>query len=157
MTVRFSMPSLPAIVAVLLCLAAAPAAAWAQPSLLLEGDSLAVGAAAPLKQQLTARGWKVAVDAQVGRTTAQGLARLRGRDVLERTLVISLGTNDDPHQAGAFARRARAIVDLAGPRRCVLWLDVARPAQAGARWSVLNGCCATWTVAARTCGCCRGR
>ena len=39
------------------------------------------------------------------------------------TWVVSLGTNDNPEE---FADQAAAVMDLAGPDRCVVWFDVWR-------------------------------
>ena len=39
------------------------------------------------------------------------------------TWVVSLGTNDNPEE---FPDQAAAVMDLAGPNRCVVWFDVWR-------------------------------
>lgn len=81
--------------------------------MLLLGDSIALG----LAQFLHPRH----VDAAVGRGSAVGavVAQHHG----DRTLVVSLGVNDDPRQVAQFRRRV--VVVLRGRRR-VVWLTMRR-------------------------------
>ncbi len=88
------------------------------------GDSLAVGTATGLSQQLSGR--TVTSLAQENRTSSQGLEILRDvRDVPD-TLVVQLGTNDG--DADVFRRNVRSVLAIA--RRAdatVYWVNVARP------------------------------
>jgi lysophospholipase L1-like esterase len=96
---------------------------------LVVGDSLAVGLKpylpALLEQEVT---W----DAKSGRTTPQGLVALRTalRTVKPKVVVISLGTNDGPDPARFRARidKARAAI---GPKTCIVWSLIYRPARKG--------------------------
>jgi lysophospholipase L1-like esterase len=51
---------------------------------------------------------------------------------------VSLGTNDDPRAVGAFRAAIRDVMDVAGPRRCVVWTNIVRPAVAGAGYGGYN-------------------
>lgn len=106
------------------------------PEVLVVGDSLAVGMRATFEQMLTGR--IVTWDARSGRTTPQGLQRLRAR--LRRSapqaVVISLGTNDgsDPSR---FLDRLRRTLRAIPAGTCVVWADIFRPARKGA-YKALN-------------------
>jgi GDSL-like Lipase/Acylhydrolase family len=124
------------IAAALACAALAPAAADAQlvavnpqSSVLVVGDSLAVGLRPYLQQQL---GTDVAWDAKSGRTTPQGLTALRGalKVVQPTTVVVSLGTNDGSSPA-RFQDRIDRMLSAIGSRRCVVWANIYRPARKG--------------------------
>ena len=116
---------------------AAGAASRATASVFLTGDSLSVGTSYYLPQIL-GRG-RVATDARVGRPLAEGLAVIRAQGQrLPAVVVVSLGTNDDPRATGAFQSGIREVVRLAGPRRCVAWATVSRPAVAGTDYAGFN-------------------
>ena len=51
---------------------------------------------------------------------------------------VSLGTNDDPNTVTAFRAAIRAVMDVAGPRRCVVWANIVRPPVAGASYAGYN-------------------
>lgn len=122
----------------LIVLLAAPASAHAlSHRLLVTGDSLAVGTKPYLPKAL--RGWKVTQSASVGRNTADGVDVIRsyGRS-LPRVIHVSLGTNDSPNQVGAFRAAIREVMDIAGPRRCVVWTNIVRPAVAGTSYAGYN-------------------
>jgi lysophospholipase L1-like esterase len=78
-------------------------------------------------------------DARSGRTTPQGLVRLRARlrQVAPRTVVISLGTNDGPDPR-RFASRIHRALQAIPATDCVVWLDINRPPRKG-RYEALNG------------------
>ena len=62
--------------------------------LLVVGDSLAVGTEEPLAHLLP--DWRIKTSAFTGRQTADGVAQIVGMTNLPGTIVVSLGTNDDP-------------------------------------------------------------
>jgi lysophospholipase L1-like esterase len=116
---------------------AAPAAQAAMPSpVLVVGDSLAVGMKPYLGQLLGAS--EVVWDARSGRTTPEGLVRLRARlgQVTPKTVVISLGTNDGPDPA-RFASRVHRALAAIPVGACVVWTDINRPPRKG-RYHGLN-------------------
>lgn len=88
----------------------------------LLGDSLAVGIApyldAGLGEQL------LTTDAAEGRGTATMATLLAPYAATSAPIwVVSLGTNDSTEE---FPAQAAAVLDLAGPNRCVVWFDVWR-------------------------------
>ena len=109
---------------------ACPTAGAAQAPVLVLGDSLAVGMRPFLGSMLPDR--EVVWDARTGRTTPQGLARLRADlpQVTPTTVVVSLGTNDgsDP---GRFANRMRRLLLALPPTACVVWPAIYRPPRKG--------------------------
>jgi GDSL-like lipase/acylhydrolase family protein len=109
---------------------ACPTARAAQAPVLVVGDSLAVGMRPFLGSMLPDR--EVVWDARTGRTTPQGLARLRADlpQVTPTTVVVSLGTNDgsDP---GRFANRMRRLLLALPPTACVVWPAIYRPPRKG--------------------------
>jgi lysophospholipase L1-like esterase len=116
---------------------AAPAAQATMPSpVLVVGDSLAVGMKPYLGELLGAS--EVVWDARSGRTTPEGLVRLRARlgQVTPQTVVISLGTNDGPDPA-RFASRIRRALAAIPAGACVVWTDINRPPRKG-RYHGLN-------------------
>jgi lysophospholipase L1-like esterase len=124
--------------AIALLLIAVPAAAQAEmPSpVLVVGDSLAVGMRPYLGTMLGSS--EVVWDARSGRTTPEGLVRLRARlrEVTPRTVVISLGTNDGPDPR-RFAERIQRALDAIPASACVVWTDINRPPRKG-RYHGLN-------------------
>jgi lysophospholipase L1-like esterase len=119
-------------------LLAAPATAQAlSRKLLVDGDSLAVGTRPYIPREL--RGWKVTQSASVSRHAADGADVLRGYgSALPRVIHVSLGTNDDPNQVDAFRAAVRAVMDVAGAHRCVVWTNIVRPPAAGASYAGFN-------------------
>jgi lysophospholipase L1-like esterase len=131
-----------ALLAVLL-LIAIPVAAGAERSpaqvpspVLVVGDSLAVGLEPHLGAMLQSD--SVVWDARSGRTTPEGLVRLRARlrELTPRTVVISLGTNDGPDPR-RFASRIDRALQAIPAADCVVWLDINRPPRKG-RYEALN-------------------
>ncbi|MFL6178356.1 MAG: hypothetical protein ACJ74E_00715 [Actinomycetes bacterium] len=108
---------------------AMPSAANADPTdsaepVLLLGDSLAVGIAPYVDAGLGER--TLTVDAAEGRGTATSVSLLTPYAASSAPdWIVSLGTNDNTEEFGA---NARALMDLAGPDRCVVWFDVWRAA-----------------------------
>jgi len=116
------------------CLVAEPAAA--APSLLHVGDSLGVGSDPPLRQLLPA--WAITSDVLKNRTTAVGVAIIDRQPSLPDTLVVELGTNDSPDQSARFAGSVRHVLQLAGPDRCVVWVNIHRPPYNGVSYAGFN-------------------
>jgi hypothetical protein len=117
---------------------AAPATAGAATRrLLVNGDSLAVGTQPYLPQEL--RRWKVTQSVSVSRHAFEGpdIMRAYGRS-LPRVIHVSLGTNDDPRTVDAFRATIREVMEVAGPRRCVVWANIVRPPVAGASYAGYN-------------------
>ena len=114
----------------------APSAA-AQPgggAVLVIGDSLEVGSAPYLRQALD--GVPLDVDAEPGRTSAQGLRVLAQRLRPEHgAVVFPLGTNDTG--ADSFAANLDAARGLAGGR-CLVVATIARPPLRGSPAGPLN-------------------
>jgi lysophospholipase L1-like esterase len=129
------------LAALLLIAIAAGATAVRSPAqapspILVVGDSLAVGLEPHLGVMLQPNA--VVWDARSGRTTPQGLVRLRARlrEVAPRTVVISLGTNDGPDPR-RFASRIHRALQAIPATDCVVWLDINRPPRKG-RYEALN-------------------
>jgi lysophospholipase L1-like esterase len=129
------------LAALLLIAIAAGATAVRSPAqaplpILVVGDSLAVGLEPHLGAMLQPSA--VVWDARSGRTTPQGLVRLRARlrEVAPRTVVISLGTNDGPDPR-RFASRIQRALQAIPATDCVVWLDINRPPRKG-RYEALN-------------------
>jgi len=113
------------------------AAAGGSPgSVFVIGDSLAVATEGPLAQLLP--GWRIKTSAFTDRHTADGVAQIVGMPNLPDVIVVSLGTNDNPSETASFAAEVGAVMDAAGPSRCVVWVNIARPPYAGVGYSGLN-------------------
>jgi lysophospholipase L1-like esterase len=128
---------LSALAIALLALAVPAAASAEMPSpVLVVGDSLAVGMRPYLGTMLGSS--EVVWDARSGRTTPEGLVRLRARlhEVTPHTVVISLGTNDGPDPQ-RFAERIQRALDAIPASACVVWVDINRPPRKG-RYHGLN-------------------
>lgn len=92
----------------------------------VQGDSLAVDTEPYLRGRLP--GWTVETSAEIGRGTAAGVRLIRSRaGSLPQVIVVGLGTNDDANLPGSFAAEVDKVLRLAGPGRCVVWVDVWRP------------------------------
>lgn len=90
------------------------------------GDSLTVGAAPYLRRNLGPKVRRLNVDAQVGRFTGPGIAKLRtNRARSAHVWVVALGTNDGPSPTQARSN-VRKVMRLAGERE-VIWVNVVRP------------------------------
>ena len=101
----------------------------ASPSVLVVGDSLAVGMRPALPGVLPED--ELTWDVKGGIGTPQGMQALRARlqEITPVALIVSLGTNDgsDPRR---FARRIRRVLALV-PQACVVWSTVIRPPRKG--------------------------
>jgi lysophospholipase L1-like esterase len=128
---------LSALAIALLALAVPAAASAEMPSpVLVVGDSLAVGMRPYLGTMLGSS--EVVWDARSGRTTPEGLVRLRARlrEVTPQTVVISLGTNDGPDPQ-RFGERIQRALDVIPASACIVWADINRPPRKG-RYHGLN-------------------
>jgi hypothetical protein len=117
---------------------ASPAPSGRARSLVLVGDSLAVGVRTLLAAQLP--GWKVEVLGRVGRPLAEGMSVLEGLGLSGSSPVvaISLFTNDDPTHTSALEAAARRTLDLVGARGCAIWATIARPPVNGVSYRAAN-------------------
>jgi lysophospholipase L1-like esterase len=98
----------------------------------LTGDSLTVAELGSLPRAATARGIRLAITAQVGRTTAEGTEALKGiyapADPRPDVVVVALGTNDatvdlTASRADELIDATMAVPDTDTP---VLWLSIYR-------------------------------
>lgn len=103
-------------------------AQWKKTRVYVQGDSLTVGAASPLRSTLGRKVRSLGIDAEVGRHTDTGLARLRSdRRARQADIwVVALGTNDAP-DARVARGHVRRSLNMAGPGRKVVWLTLRRP------------------------------
>jgi lysophospholipase L1-like esterase len=118
------------LIAIPVAASAERSAAQAPSPVLVVGDSLAVGLEPHLGAMLQSSA--VVWDARSGRTTPQGLVRLRARlrQVTPRTVVVSLGTNDGPDPR-RFASRIQRVLQAIPATDCVVWPDINRPPRKG--------------------------
>lgn len=123
------------LAALLAATAAAPASAK-QRWLFVNGDSLAVGTEPYMPEALP--GWRFRTSAAISRHAYEGDDILRSRPRLARHVAVSLGTNDDPRQTGAFRDAIEDVMDVVGERRCVVWANIVRPPVAGASYAGYN-------------------
>jgi hypothetical protein len=114
-----------------------PASAGGSGSLLLEGDSLAVGDSPYVEEALP--GWHVQTLAHISKPTREGVAEITSRaGSLPGVIAVSLGTNDDPSATGTFQNQVQTVVDAAGPGRCVIWVNIVRPPYGGVSYAGYN-------------------
>ena len=101
---------------------------WAQTRVYVQGDSLTVGTTGPLSAKIGGKVSKLHVDAQIGRHTATGMARLAKDPRARRSpvWVVALGTNDAPNPT-AIRNHVKRSLRLAGKNRQVVWLTLRRP------------------------------
>ena len=78
----------------------------------------------------------VSYEAEVGRTTSGTLDALRGLGSIPNMVIVSSGTNDP--SGDVLEADATEILDILGPERCVVWVDVVRPDSQYAPASELN-------------------
>jgi len=137
-------PALTAALVALVGVLASGSAAHASGSrnVLSYGDSLSVGTNLYLGKYL--RGWNVRSVAGISTHADEVPGALRGfGTALPRVVVVSAGTNDDPGRVSSFARIVRETLEVAGPKRCVVWSTIVRPPYAGVSYSGYNRALAT--------------
>jgi lysophospholipase L1-like esterase len=108
-------------------------------TLYVDGDSLAVGTGWYLSAYL--RGWTLRGTVAVSRHASQGAQSVEERareGLLERVVLVDLGTNDDPGAVSRFAGYVREVLRAAGPSRCVIWSTINRPPYEGISYSGYN-------------------
>lgn len=101
---------------------------------LVVGDSLAVGMADALRAALP--GWKVRVDARVGRPLAEGMRVLAADRDPPAIVAFSLFTNDTPSATAALEQAVRASATR--PRGCAVWATIVRPPVGGVGYGAAN-------------------
>lgn len=103
----------------------------------VNGDSLAVGTQPYIPGFLPK--WNVQQSASISRHAPEGPPILRGFGrALPRVIVVSLGTNDDPNAVSTFRQAIRDTMSVAGPRRCVVWINIVRPPVGGTSYAGYN-------------------
>jgi hypothetical protein len=118
-------------------LALAPPASAAERSLLVNGDSLAEGTRSYLPLELP--DWRVRQSTSVSRHASAGAEVMRRYgSSLPRVIHVSLGTNDDPGDTDGFRSAVRAVMKVAGSKRCVVWANIRRPAYRGVSYRGYN-------------------
>ncbi|MFL5844900.1 MAG: hypothetical protein ACJ762_09430 [Solirubrobacteraceae bacterium] len=129
----------PRVLVSLLTLAvlAAPAPVLAaKPRLLVIGDSLAIGAQAPLAGLLP--DWRIRTVARIGRPLDEGMRVFRALEPAPVVTAFSLFTNDDPGNVTALVRAVRQSLDLETGAACSIWATVVRPDVGGRSYSPVN-------------------
>lgn len=102
-----------------------PVPAVSSGTVTLIGDSLNVGVE-PYLADVMPR-WRIVANNRVGRSTPDGITELEaGRPALSSHIVVSLGTNDPPGASTAFRADVARLLELLGPRRCVVWATIWR-------------------------------
>jgi hypothetical protein len=124
------------VVLLALALCAPGTAAAAKPRLLVIGDSLAIGAEAPLAGMLG--GWRIRTVARVGAPLDEGMRVFRALEPAPVVTAFSLFTNDDPANVASLARAVRESLDLHHGAACAIWATVVRPRVAGRSYSPVN-------------------
>jgi hypothetical protein len=101
---------------------------------LVIGDSLAIGMTEPLRAALP--GWRVRVDARIGRPLAEGMQILAAQRDPPAIIAFSLFTNDDPRATDALERAVRSTAGRRGG--CVVWATIVRPPYQGVPYTAAN-------------------
>jgi hypothetical protein len=103
-------------------------------SVVVIGDSLAQGMQPYLPAALP--GWKVSVDARIGRPLAEGMGIFAKTPVQPGTVyAFSLFTNDDPRSVAALDAAVRQSVQRGG---CAVWATIVRPPVGGVSYDTAN-------------------
>jgi lysophospholipase L1-like esterase len=101
------------------------------------GDSLAVGTRPYLPRYL--HGWRIRSSVSISKHAPEGASELARRGHgLPPVVVVSLGTNDDPHATGSFEAAVRKSLRSTGKRGCIVWPNIVRPSVAGASYAGYN-------------------
>ena len=103
-------------------------------SVLVVGDSLAIGMAGALRAALA--GWEVEIDARIGRPLAEGMRILAARRDAPAIVALSLFTNDDPRATRQLADAVRSTA--ARPGGCAVWSTIVRPPYEGVPYTAAN-------------------
>jgi hypothetical protein len=116
-----------------------PAPGASRGTLILVGDSLAVGIRSLLPGALP--GWQVTVDGRVSRPLAEGMSVLADTPVPadgSTVLAVSLFTNDDPTHTSQLQSAVSRTLSRVGPNGCVVWATIARPPLNGVTYDAAN-------------------
>jgi hypothetical protein len=119
-----------------------PAPSQGPRTLVLVGDSLAVGVRSLLPAALP--GWSVQVLGRVGRPLAEGIGVIDGLSLDAQSprsrpvLAVSLFTNDDPTHTAALQAAVRRTLQAVGQDGCVIWATIARPPVNGVSYQSAN-------------------
>ena len=108
-------------------------------TLYVDGDSLSVGTGWYLSTFLP--GWTLRGTVAVSRHASEGAASVEARarqGLLERVVVVDLGTNDDPSAIGTFKSYVLGVLRAAGASRCVIWSTINRPPYNGISYDGYN-------------------
>ncbi len=79
--------------------------------------------------------------AVVSRHASEGVSSIEARareGLLERVVVVDLGTNDDPSAVTRFSSYVKTVLRVAGPNRCVVWSTINRPPYDGISYDGYN-------------------
>lgn len=101
---------------------------------LVIGDSLAIGMEDALRAALP--GWRVQVDARIGRPLAEGMGILARRRDAPAIVALSLFTNDDPRATRQLADAVRSTATR--PGGCAVWSTIVRPPFEGVPYTAAN-------------------
>jgi hypothetical protein len=115
---------------------AAPAGLGGGNTVVVIGDSLAVGMAPALQGLLPGR--PVLVDARIGRPLDEGMAVLAGSDPPKASFAYSLFTNDDPLRIEQLDAAVRSSVAVLGQHGCAVWATIVRPKVGGRTYAQVN-------------------
>lgn len=127
-----------AAAALLLLLGSVHAAGPPPPSLLVVGDSLGLFTQPYLERELPR--WRTAARVRPAVRATDAVRLLRAHPGRLPTVIhVSLGTIDEPEKVAAFRRSVRRVMRLVGPRRCVVWANIFRPARDGIGYEGFNG------------------
>src|SRR5690348_371612 len=108
-------------------------------TLYVDGDSLSVGTGWYPSSFLP--GWTLRGTVAVSRHAYQGAGAVEARakeGLLERVVVLDLGTNDDPSAVSTFSGYVLGVLRAAGPSRCVIWSTINRPPYNGVSYDGYN-------------------
>jgi hypothetical protein len=106
-----------------------------KPSLLLVGDSLAVGMAYVLPADLP--GWTVSVDGRGGRIAGLGMDRWRAQSTPYTVSAFSLFSADDPADPQILESIVRESVERQFSR-CAIWATIHAPPRNGVTFDAAN-------------------
>lgn len=118
--------------------AAPPEPAPGKGTVMIIGDSLAVGTAGLMPGVLPGR--PVTTQAFGGRPLLRGTAIFRNTPLDGRIAVVVFGlfTNNDPRAVDGFRDEIRSTLDRLGPKRCAVWFTIRRPAVKGVTFGAAN-------------------
>lgn len=107
-------------------------------TVMVVGDSLAVGGATYLQSAVPDR--RITTQAASGRSLFTGMAIFNHTPLSSQIKVgvFSLFTNDDPRAVSKLTAQVRAAMTRLGSQRCAVWFTIRRPKLAGVSYTVAN-------------------